>query len=339
VSAVQKLGSLELGRGIASLAVVAHHAAQSSDAFNSAKFGSYFHTGALGVDFFFVLSGFIIYHVHQDDSQTLPAAKKFFGKRVHRIYIPYLPISLALILAYTAFPSLSQGEREWGLFTSLTLLPTSSPPALSVAWTLVFEMMFYISFLVFYVSRYFCLVIMVWTAATITSAILGSTDYMDGALFRTFLNPLILEFVAGMLAALLFKRMSPGYWALPTLIGVSLSVCYFMIGDLHRALFGISLAPLVLGLALAETKFNFRPPSWALLLGAASYSIYLIHNPLQSLVARVASGSDNWTLTFFACFTSGIIAGILYHLWYEKPALRLFRFRDNRRTVQYGITD
>jgi peptidoglycan/LPS O-acetylase OafA/YrhL len=122
-----KLGSLEVGRGIAALAVVMHHAGQASDAFTSSDYGGLFHWGMYGVDFFFVLSGFIIYHVHQKDRLDASAAPSFLIKRLRRIYIPYLPVTIVLIAAYLALPGLSEGNREWGWFTSLTLLPSEAP--------------------------------------------------------------------------------------------------------------------------------------------------------------------------------------------------------------------
>ena len=54
-SAKQKLGTLEVGRGLAALAVVAGHAGLASDAFTSSNYGSMFSFGIYGVDFFFVL--------------------------------------------------------------------------------------------------------------------------------------------------------------------------------------------------------------------------------------------------------------------------------------------
>lgn len=292
VRVVQKLGSLEFGRGIAALAVVAHHSSQASDAFSTSKFESKFSAGALGVDFFFVLSGFIIYHGHYTDPKGIHAAKMFFGKRVRRIYIPYLPISLLMIVAYTLLPSLSEGNRDWGLFTSLTLLPSSYPPALSVAWTLVFEMIFYIIFLGFYFTRHFWLLVSVWLGEVILSAAFGLMEYLSLALIKTVFDPLVLEFAAGMIAAFAFSRLPSRYWVISAAIGLVLTVSYFAVGGGHRVLFGLSLAPLVLGLALAETQFRFRVPSSLLLLGGASYAIYLIHNPLQSLIARAVGPCD-----------------------------------------------
>jgi len=131
--AKRKLGTLEVGRGVAALSVVMHHASLASDAFTAPNYASMFSWGIYGVDFFFVLSGFIIYHVSQKGPKQLDAALRFLTKRLRRIYVPYLPITIVLISAYLVLPDFSQGNRDWGLFTSLTLLPSNAPPALSVA--------------------------------------------------------------------------------------------------------------------------------------------------------------------------------------------------------------
>jgi hypothetical protein len=48
--------------------------------------------GFLGVDFFFVLSGFIILNAHADDPATGRALESYVFKRLNRIYVPYLPM-------------------------------------------------------------------------------------------------------------------------------------------------------------------------------------------------------------------------------------------------------
>lgn len=58
--------------------------------------------------------------------------------------LPYLPVGIVLAFAYTLFSSLSEGDRSWGLVSTLTLIPTELPPALSVAWTLQHELIFYL---------------------------------------------------------------------------------------------------------------------------------------------------------------------------------------------------
>lgn len=328
----EKLGSLELGRGIAALAVVAHHASLSSDAFTSENHRHVFDFGMLGVDFFFVLSGFIIYHIHGNDAKSFEAAKIFFKKRLRRIYVPYLPISLFLILAYTIFPDLSKGGRDWDLLTSLTLIPTGHPPALSVAWTLVFEMTFYTVFLgAFYFSRQFWQIILLWGVGTILFNVLKPASLSLGAVLDVLLNPMILEFIVGMLMAFLFAKMPTRIWVLPVAVGAALAGSLFLADTGHRLAFGFAIAPIVLGVALAEHHYRFRLPKWVLSVGAASYAIYLVHNPIQSVVARLTQAYDLWALTFAACCLAGVAGGLAYHLVFERPALRLLSHRRHFR--------
>ena len=332
----RKLGTLEVGRGLAALAVVAHHASLSSDAFTHSDYSRFFDFGIYGVDFFFVLSGFIIYYIHQNDTREYSSARRFFSKRIRRIYTPYLPITLALIAAYYLFPSLSQGERSWGLFTSLTLLPSYSPPALSVAWTLTFEMLFYLFFLSFYMTRYFWHIVLIWVILVVGATAFDVSSTISNPLMNTVLHPLILEFVAGMVAAYMFGKVSPSRWWVPLILGFLGVVAFVLIPTPHRAVLGIALAPIVLCLALVEFRYSFGTPNFLVLLGGASYAVYLIHNPLQSIIARLFKPYDIWALTFVMCILISLTAGILYHLIYERPMLRRLS-RPRRKTVRVII--
>lgn len=149
-----QIQNLQVFRGFAALAVVAHHAALSTEAFVGALpawVAPFFGAGLLGVDFFFVLSGFIIMYAHMEDERTPAKVKRYVFKRLTRIYPAYLPVGIGLILLYAAMPGFSAagGEREYSLASSLLLIPADGPPALSVAWTLVHELMFYAVFLLF----------------------------------------------------------------------------------------------------------------------------------------------------------------------------------------------
>ena len=68
-------------------------------------------------------------------------------------------------------------------------------------------------------------------------------------------------------------------------------------------------------------------------MGDASYSIYLIHNPLVSLTSRLVGrlhGFANWGLGMFVGVVSSVLVGVLYHLFVEKPLIRLFLQHFNR---------
>src|SRR5215213_8938349 len=124
---------LQAGRGLAALAVVLHHADHAGSSFGKEHiYSPLLHLGYLGVDFFFVLSGFIIFHSTVGRGRS---AADYAWARFRRVYLPYWPIGLAIGLLYVLFPAMSASERSWAWLPTLTLLPVSSMPALSVAWT------------------------------------------------------------------------------------------------------------------------------------------------------------------------------------------------------------
>lgn len=136
--------SLQAGRALASLAVVAHHAQAAVQAFAGPFAGaSVFHLGYLGVDFFFVLSGFIIFHATVGKGRT---AAHYAKGRFQRVYLPYLPVGIGIALLYTILPQLSAASRDWAWLPTLTLAPVNQSTALSVAWTLKHETLFYTIF-------------------------------------------------------------------------------------------------------------------------------------------------------------------------------------------------
>ena len=76
---------LQVARGVAALLVLLNHASIGSVTFYGGRaFGGFWEFGSIGVDFFFVLSGFIIYWVHSNDKENLASACIYFKKRIIR---------------------------------------------------------------------------------------------------------------------------------------------------------------------------------------------------------------------------------------------------------------
>ena len=70
-----------------------------------------------------------------------------------------------------------------------------------------------------------------------------------------------------------------------------------------------------------------------MLLGAASYSIYLVHLPLLSVVGRVVGRWDSWWLAFWASVVTAVVAGLAYHVLSERPVVRLLSPRTRTTPI------
>lgn len=129
------LKSIQVGRGLASIAVAAFHL---SITMGDVRYGgemlfrSWTNQGNLGVDFFFVLSGFIILFAHWNDIGNKNQITSYLFKRtirVYPIYILYTFIFSTLVLFGVGSGSTLPVSLEgWVSSFSLIRLSSESPP-------------------------------------------------------------------------------------------------------------------------------------------------------------------------------------------------------------------
>lgn len=326
---------LQLGRAVAALAVVAHHAARSTSDFVGplpAALQAVLDRGYLGVDFFFVLSGFIIYHVNYGKVPTRGWAGKYVSSRFVRIFVPYWPVGIAVALGYTLLPGLSAGSREWSWLATLTLLPTEREPALIVAWTLQNELVFYALFAVFALTGRSLVAAACWVVAIAAWHLLAGEA--PARPLWVLLVSINAEFVMGMLAArAIATRSGP---ASPLLLAASALFLALFVGlgahEPYRLLFAAGVVGALIAAIRAEAAGRVRVPAVAVLLGNASYAIYLVHNPLIAVLARAAP--PHWAAALGWFIVASTAAGLAYHLWYERPAIRLVRSLLHRSRLE-----
>jgi peptidoglycan/LPS O-acetylase OafA/YrhL len=283
--------------------------------------------GYLRIDFFFVLSGFIIYHTTSHQSGKRRTLNTFLALRMARIFAPYLPLAIAFGLLYT-FPIVaSEANREWSWVPTLTLIPWGLPPALSVAWTLQHELAFYLIFGLLFFSGFLWLGLFLWLVTILWFSMLANQALPEP--FATALAPINIEFIFGLLAAA-FARDIGKRLELALLWAGAAVGAWIALGAVRElsVFVGAAIALLIPSLVRAETNGGFSTPSTLVLLGDASYSIYLIHPLAIAVSARLLR--DAWIpvsveIGLVVMVLGSIGAGLLYYLLFERHAHSFLR--------------
>jgi exopolysaccharide production protein ExoZ len=327
------LHSIQCLRAIAATIVVAFHAHISFMPPNSPNFSfeeSYlFGMGKVGVHIFFVISGYIMYISSFQNQQKLDVSR-FFMRRLLRIY-PVYWIFVALYLSVAAiiqtFPNLSTGQ----FLGMLLLMPDSSPLVIGPAWTLSYEVYFYLIFgivMQFGPTRG----LLVLTGFFFASIVAGMLLHPQGPLAAMVTNGLLLEFVMGVWIGRLSLR-----YALPKTMG-RLALCgaiggytagfFWGYDRLPSALiWGVPSAMLVMGAVILEQRRTMglsHPVQRLSWLGDSSYSLYLCHILLITLVITALKVRNlvvpviplSIALTIFA-----ILFAILFYNTVERKAM------------------
>ena len=330
--------TLQAGRGIAALSVLLHNtSAYLGDDPRFWRIPIYrqiFAGGQFGVEFFFVLSGIVILLAHWKDQGVPSTIPVYLKKRFRRIYPVYWVILTLTALAFTLNPHLGNGyERNpWVLLSSFLLIHIhSSWSTIHVAWTLFHEVLFFIVFSVILLNRrlgytFFAL----WMVASVVLLAGLPTNQQVADL----LSPLHLFFALGMLITWIVKTRGEIPWAPPVIAGAAI-LGYALVASFlwwptvsDHMLAGLGSAILLLGLMELERRGRVRVWPWLNFLGDASYSIYLVHFGVLSIVARRSfalaqrTGLPPW-FWFLLDAAIALTVGILVHLTIERPLLRL----------------
>lgn len=296
--------------------------------------------GSAGVNIFFVISGFIMVHITNEDTTTTPL--QFWSKRLIRIVPIYWACTLLAFAATKIVPAYFFGNASFqNLATSLFFVPDLLPrgklsPVLVVGWTLNLEMPFYMLMagcLAF--GRSYLLATI---GALFTVFLLANSLTSLGYFPRFYAGSVWLEFGLGIFLAVLLKRSS----AIPPWVGiVSAAIGFAFIAWLWRGhkvpadeliSGGIPACLIVAGFVIAEPYFKGRWLQPLVLLGDASYAIYVVHLLLLNPLAR--AGFDNpagllatmgdW-IFFGVMLSGGLTLGLLTHLSFERPVGKMLR--------------
>ena len=299
------------------------------------------HYGVLagGVDIFFVISGFVMWGV---TAGREGGSWSFFSKRLKRI-VPLYWILTTVMGAALMLAKPSVRFDVVHVVTSYLFIPRRHPvygtvqPLLTPGWTLNFEMMFYVTFaLILFAPMRFRLPAVM--GALVGLVVVGFIPHAGTSPLDFYTNPIILEFAMGVClgAAVTAQRRAPAPIAAAAVIaGFGLFIATALTDPVtigNRVLtLGIPAALLVCGCVFLERETGPWLAPLPLLLGDASYSIYLVHI-FTVLAARHAWGKVHalhnpagMAATMIIAALASVGAGVLVYWFVERPIIKHFK--------------
>lgn len=312
------------------------------------------HTGLierarLGVDAFFLLSGFVLTHVYAAQVETgVYSHRRFLVARLARIY-PAHGAMLLLMAAVAAFAVVLGETFDPVLYSPAGFLQTlllvhawgANPTPIEwngPSWSLSAEWGAYLLFPVFawigLKLRHRPLVL-AGLAVAVFAALDGAyRAVLDAPLlhaeFRMGVLRILPTFLGGVALYWLYRRiaLTPGR-ARTAAVAAALGLLLAMHLRLDEPVVVLGSAALVLALALLSKAGADGPLASAplLFLGEASYAIYLAHMPAivvwKNARAALSGGGSDYVIPMgeAALLTLAIIvAGSLVHVFFERPA-------------------
>ena len=351
---MQPIASVQYLRAVAALMVVFGHA-QHDAAVWAGRIGSTFSKVHLlpwgaGVDLFFVISGLIMVYASRELFGRPGAPALFIKRRLIRI-VPLYWIFASAYVVTMAVQNASIGKpwpTAFAMLAAYAFLPFDTygngvlQPFFTLGWTLNYEMLFYICFAgLILLPPTLAVLTLVW--GFILLAVLGAAFDPTTAALAFWSQAIILEFALGALiglALLLGFRLAFVSRALLTSAGVLLLMVdglgssmqaenWITPNDVMRVLaWGLPASMIVAGVVLGDRR---QPEGiagrTALLLGDASYALYLSH-PFVIVLTRKAllatglfQSAGGWALVAASLFLSAIISILIYRLL-ERPMTR-----------------
>ena len=341
-------------RFFATAIVVAYH---FWDEPASSQYGSRLYPSAVAaVTFYFILSGFILTYVYADVLDSMPVtqgALKFWRARFARI-APVYYLSLLISLPPIIYSVLVSRVSHFDASIILTPLflqawwPKVSTSWNGPAWSLSTECFFYLIFpfliqpiskvpvrpLLFSAYALVCLTALIVPPSAIPQIFLSRSEFWTH--FRAFFPLLHLpSFLFGIALARLYahhqettiRHASKLFWSTAALL-ISLLVLRTRLPapfSSNLAIVPLSGALIWLGSQLDKRQMLLSTPL-ILLLGEASYAVYILHSPLlwwwQWLMTRIVLLPWQNIPSAIAFFVLVNMAAVAVFKWFETPLRR-----------------
>lgn len=288
--------------------------------------------GGVGVDVFFVISGFIMV-------RTTPppfSSRTFLLRRLVRVAPLYWLLTFVYGMALLAAPGLSAFNhfKLDNFLLAFLFMPSHDSqgtvlPPLEQGWTLVYEAFFYVCFALASAAAYGRRVAALAGAFGLLVAAGAVSPLASSVLVDTYTNPIILEFAAGCLIAKLYDPARPQTGAPWAFALIALSILCVAAGALlpwgavPRVLqWGVPAAAAVWAFLQLEHVVAFGRLRVLRALGDSSYAVYLTHVFTLSVLAlafKIEWLRGDAALAIAPVFlVACLVAGWICHLLIER---------------------
>jgi exopolysaccharide production protein ExoZ len=332
-----QLLSIQYLRGLAALSVLGTHALQWP--LPEINIGL-LKTGRLGVDVFFVISGFIITTI-AGDGRFDP--REFLIRRAFRIVPAYWAATLLITILAIAIPAQFRTTipTTEGLVKSLLFIPSLDPkaPLLLLGWTLNFEVFFYVIFAsLFFLKSEVRAIVLLGIFASLIG--IGQTVTGLSHVEAIYTSPSLIGFSLGTILAQahrhgLFQRFCEQLRWTAIVAPCVLLVAFYMVdwdgGEeialwKHILMSSTALSIVLLGLNY-EAASQVAYVKLFKYVGDISYSVYLFHIFSVGAIWAVSKRlfDVHRPLVYLGCATLvilvGLASGLVCHHFIERPFL------------------
>lgn len=354
-----KIYSIQYLRGIACLLVVLLHI----KSLMPVEYRSLFSNGGIGVDIFFIISGFIIYYATSNPSEA--NGNVYFTKRFLRIYPLFFVVWLITsILNYRAEPF---SEVIRALFFIHNDYKVGAPGfgfnMIGPAWTLTFEVIFYLLFMVSCLISHkyrglLCIIMLFSIPAglqlyfngtySLSSYVTATPSENNPAfgLIRVLGCPIYFEFAVGILISMLMQklhiRINSRSLMLVSFSGFVASIIMIMllnISETQKFILALSSFLFVLLIDFSHAK-EIKILSF---FGDISYAMYLCHwMIIKTYITFYPKewNPDNSAMKITTIIALTIALSYMLHRLIEKPGIKLARkiLTKRRSPADYALS-
>ena len=338
------IGGIQVLRAFAAMLVTICHAqaevAKISDLPSALPSTELQSLAGFGVQLFFVISGFIMVYSSEPLFGASNGPLVFLKHRLVRI-VPLYWIVTSVYLAITLLvPRFYKDYPVSFVFASYLFIPAARPdgviePLVGQGWSLNYEMLFYLIFAAtVFASRR--LSVMMVTAVLLSLVIFGNVTPSLPLILSFWTSPILLYFVFGTWIGLAYRE---GVSLTPTYGLVLIAIATVLLGlelfpFAHPFAFAVSgwCVPVLLVAGAVLPRLRLDGPIWSfiILIGTASYALFLFHAiPIRALfyLARWSKFDIGRAPTVYvsAAVALSVLLAIAIYYCVERPIMRALR--------------